>query len=544
MVITPNSKVKLIKNPLKLDSNNEITFTNATAQYNYFTSLPKLEFNDLTYVRKDDVLRVPTDETGVGTTYEKLLGYNFCMYQNTAFGNKWFYAFIDDIKWINPSLTEMHLKTAYFQTWQFDLVYANSFIEREHVNDDTIGKHTIPEGLETGEYIVQNFSLATDVGFNYLDTTHYVVALSDWPFGTTIPIGQTYNGVFSGFRYLVFNSDNDLRLFINDIQDESSGDPIGNIFLVPSLITELATADFEVLVEGKTWKACWLPTSATSVYMGYYLLSDKHTLDQDYNPVNNKCLCYPYRYILVNNNTGSSAEYKYEWFYNSSHFVQSGYNRCKFNVYGVISPGCSIKLFPEDYNKNQTTQNNIWMYGLDGGKLPTCSWWNDGYTNWLTQNAVNMPLTGLGNVTNTLGSLMSGNISGAASGITGIFGQVGEIYSHSLEPATGKGGVNQGDLMFSSKLAFNFYRMSIRKEYAKYIDDFFSQFGYKVNRLGTPHIHVRTYYDYCKTIDVNIEGNIPEMDLEEIRKMFNNGIRFWHDTTKYLDFSVNNAIIT
>ena len=29
-----------------------------------------------------------------------------------------------------------------------------SFIEREHVSDDTIGIHTVPEGLETGPYTV------------------------------------------------------------------------------------------------------------------------------------------------------------------------------------------------------------------------------------------------------------------------------------------------------------------------------------------------------------------------------------------------------
>ena len=542
MVITPNSKVKLIKNPLKLDSNNEITFSNATAQYNYFTSLPKLEFNDLTYVRKDDVLRIPTDETGVGTTYEKLLGYNFCMYQNTAFGNKWFYAFIDDIKWINPSLTELHLKTAYFQTWQFDLVYADSFIEREHVNDDTIGKHTIPEGLETGDYIIQNLSIAADTGFNYLDTTYYIVALSEWPFDSAQPYYYIYNGLFSGFRYLAFNSGSDLRKFIDDIQDETTGDPIYSIFVVPSLMTDLVTADFEVMVTGASWKAAWIEDSSTEIYMGGFKIGDSHIIDQDYTPINNKLLCYPYRYILVNNNSGSSMDYRYEWFYNKP--LENNYRICRFGCYGVMSPGCSIKLYPIDYNKNQNTQNNIWMYGLDGGKLPTCSWWNDGYTNWLTQNGVNMPLQTLGNVTSAASSLIGGNISGAVSGLSGIFGQVGEIYAHSKEPATGKGGVNQGDLNYSSKLAYFFYRMSIRKEYAKYIDDFFSQFGYKVNRLGTPHIHVRTYYDYCKTIDVNIEGNVPETDLEEIRKMFNNGIRFWHDTTKYLDFSVSNTIIT
>ena len=84
MVITPDSKVKLIKNPLKLDSNNEITFSSATAQYNYFNSLPKLEFDNLTYIRKDNILKIETDDN---LTFEDLLGYNFCMYQNTHFDN-------------------------------------------------------------------------------------------------------------------------------------------------------------------------------------------------------------------------------------------------------------------------------------------------------------------------------------------------------------------------------------------------------------------------------------------------------------------------
>ena len=96
---------------------------------------------------------------------------------------------------------------------------------------------------------------------------------------------------------------------------------------------------------------------------------------------------------------------------------------------------------------------------------------------------------------------------------------------------------------FAFRNAYYVYKMSIREEYAKAIDGFFSMFGYKVNRLGTPHLHVRTYYDYIKTIDVNIEGDVPETDLEEIRKTFNNGIRFWHNTSYYLDFSVNNSII-
>lgn len=546
MVIVPNSKVKLIKNPLKLDSNNEIMFDSATAQYNYFTSLPKLEFDNLTYVRKDDVLRIPTDETGVGTTFEKLLQYNFCMYQNTAFGNKWFYAFIDDIKWINPSLTELHLRTAYYQSWQFDLVFKDSFIEREHVNDDTIGVHTIPEDVETGDYIQQNISglSAIDNFPNYLTTYYFVVALSDWPYQTATPPNNYYNGLFSGFRYLCFNNKNHLYNFIVDIQDESTGDPISSIFVVPKFITGLESSEFGVLVTGKSWQAAWVPESAHAISMVDNIrLADVHIIGNNYTPKNNKLLCYPYRCIVVNNNAGSSSEYRYEWFFNKS--TLSNYQCCEFRIKGVISPGCGIKIYPLDYNETATKTSNPlnYNYSIDGGKLPTCSWWNDGYTNWLTQNAVNMPLQALGSVFD-IAKGVTGNLGSGTSGLSGIAGQVGQIYSHSLEPNTGKGGVNQGDLNCADNIGYNAYRMSIRDEYAKCIDDFFTQFGYKVNRLGQPHLHVRTYFDFIKTIDVNIEGDIPEHDLEEIRKMFNNGIRFWHNTTYYLNFSVNNTIIS
>ena len=48
-VITPQSDVYLLKVPLEIDNNNQLTFANATAQFNYFNSLPKIGFNDFTY---------------------------------------------------------------------------------------------------------------------------------------------------------------------------------------------------------------------------------------------------------------------------------------------------------------------------------------------------------------------------------------------------------------------------------------------------------------------------------------------------------------
>ena len=62
MIVVPDSDIILIKSPLKLDNYNQITFSNATAQYNYFISLPHLEYDDCTYVRKDGVIRYSTNK--------------------------------------------------------------------------------------------------------------------------------------------------------------------------------------------------------------------------------------------------------------------------------------------------------------------------------------------------------------------------------------------------------------------------------------------------------------------------------------------------
>ena len=83
--------------------------------------------------------------TGDNLRFEDLLGYNYCMYKNDSYKDKWFYAFITDIKYVNDGMSEVTIETDTFQTWQFDIVYMNSFIEREHVGDDTIGLHTLPE---------------------------------------------------------------------------------------------------------------------------------------------------------------------------------------------------------------------------------------------------------------------------------------------------------------------------------------------------------------------------------------------------------------
>ena len=59
-----------------------------------------------------------------------------------------------------------------------------------------------------------------------------------------------------------------------------------------------------------------------------------------------------------------------------------------------------------------------------GGKSPQCSWVTDYYTNWLTQNAINIGLeAGLG-VAGAGASLATGNVVGAGMSLVSTIGNI------------------------------------------------------------------------------------------------------------------------
>lgn len=127
MAVTPNTILHLLKCPLTLNNKHQLTFNNSTSQYNYFISLPKLTIDDISYQRKDNIIRYPGH-------IDTLYNYNYCMYQNENYGDKWFYAFITGMRYVNDGMTEIAITTDVWQSWQFDLTFKQSFVEREMIN--------------------------------------------------------------------------------------------------------------------------------------------------------------------------------------------------------------------------------------------------------------------------------------------------------------------------------------------------------------------------------------------------------------------------
>lgn len=541
MAITPQTNLKLLKCNLNLDEKNQLNFASKTAQYNYFNGLTKLEKTGFTYQRKDNVIRYPAH-------IDSIIEYNYCMYQNSNYTNKWFYAYITRMEYVNDNMTNIYIKTDPYQTWQFDITFDRSFVEREHVNDDTIGLHTVPEGLETGEFItcadpinIYNYGTGgSEAGTN----SYVVVCATDFPNTAPSTFNKVINGVFNGCVYLVAtgSTSSEVSSKLTEILEAYSSngriDYIQSVFMIPkTLVYFNNTTQLGVYSAGGLTCAYIIASDKSYEFITPVTISINTTIN-GYTPKNNKLFTREYNNIILTNNCGSDVVMAYEDFTS---------NTPKFTCLGSITPGCSIKCVPLNYRLlADSSSYKSYNYGINGAKFPICSWTGDTYTNWLTQNGVNIALAMAGGALTIAGGVATGGVGllASAGGVLAIEQQVAQSYQHSIVPEQTSGNVNSGDVTWSSgKSMFTVYKTCIRQEYAKIIDGFFSAYGYKVNTFKVPNLTSRTNWNYVKCIDVNIEGYIPQEDLQELKGMFNDGITIWHNPSTFLDYSQTNAII-
>ena len=538
-VITPQSDVYLLQVPLEINDINQLTFTDATAQYNYFHSLPHLSVHDFTYQRKDNTIRY-------GANYDSLISYNYVMYRNDAYSNKWFYAFIDGMEYLNDNVTAISIKTDVWQTWQFDLTYKRTFVEREHVSNDTIGKNTVPEDLELGEYVRSNNVGTPTIGAS--GTMWYAVGVSKIVGTLSSTPASTINGLPNGLFYIFTDSSTTLHHIAEMYDDAGQSDNIYTMFVFPkSLLMKDNNGTISWQYSSATWQYSggtymtldvYVPTSNSDVgtLVSSANVSIPTTLDMSYVPKNNKLFTYPYCFFNISNNAGQTVTYHYEDFNGTPNF----------KLEGVLSIGCSTKLYPTNYKNMNLSDDQPFDYGLTGAKYPAISWNSDSYTNWCTQNAVNIGVSAVTGLLSAGVQASYGNYIGASTSLLANIGStVNEVYKATFIPNQVKGNTNVGDYNYSKHHnGFTVFKLSIKTEYAQIIDDFFSMFGYKVNRVKVPNITGRRNWNYVKTIGCYIEADIPQEDLAEIKNMFDKGITLWHHASTFADYSQANDIIS
>lgn len=521
------SGIKMDKNYENVLSYNEEAMVNLCRTHAIYTG------------NKYKIVGVRENIVNVSASYEECIYANYIAYKNRKYGNKWFFGWVTDVKLLNPNTTEITFKIDVFSTWYSRFNLNQVFIEREHVSDDTIGLHTIPEGLEIGDVVVSN----KEEVLNNVSNFKICVALTDIPSQITIPsagqnINKLYNGIYSGVYYVACESSNDATQLIKMYDELSMADAIYSIFMIPNLFCELETHTWTYDTFSADLRYIAYDTESSWIATG--IIDRPDTIDT-YTPINKKLFVWPYCYCNVTNNSGLTVPFKYE---DSTSFNDVTNKTClTFFLEGAITPGLSIKAIPQDYKG--LSEN--YMYGIDLGKFPVCSWNSDVYVNWLTQNGTNATLNVLGSTIGAIGGLATGNPVAGAGGILGIFHSMHQFTEAKMTPDQARGNVNSGDINFaySSSGGLSLYNMTIKKEMAKSIDSYFSRFGYKVNEVKTPNLNSRSKFNFIKVggMDELVSGNIPATALEEINGIFRKGVTIFHNYNDIGNFTISNPII-
>lgn len=546
MAVSPNTVLYLLKSPIELDNLNQLTFANKQAQENYFLSLPRIEVDKITYQRKDSIIRFPAH-------IDSIIEYNYVMYQNSNYTNKWFYAFIENMEYVSDGCTLITIKTDVYQTWMFDIDIKRSFVIREHTNNDTFGANTVPENIETGDFIqngdMTEFTYLTEsFEHSYFPYEYYVCIGSNRNLNDGVNfapiVGDVGSGVFSGVKYFLFLDETDAYDCLMELNRLGYISAVECMFLVPK--------DFEpdsshfVVPQNQNYHIGYPDLELVATMDNREINIDMKTSVDGYTPINKKLLTSQFNYLYVTNYTGADTTYKYEYFKGHLNEV----NSCKFGLRAALLPGCAIELIPREYQQSYNEYQAA-AYSLPAPKLPLCNWNNDQYTNWLAQSGVNRIVqTGVSAASIVAGTALiatgAGAMAGAgmiAGGIGGIVNQMAQVSEHSYSPNNTCGSLNNSDINFLHSRVFGFYPMSIKAEMARKIDRYFSAVGYRTNEMKIPNVTGRLNWNYVQTEAVCITGALPQEDLQEIKDMFNNGVTFWHNPATFLDYSQSNGII-
>jgi hypothetical protein len=526
--IIPNSTIRILKDiPLDNSYRNTIKFADSTAQLAYFVSKAKYTCSDYTYVREENKLRV-------GYKADSLFDCNYIMYQNTAYGSKWFFAFINKVEYVNNECSNIIFEIDVMQTWRVNSDYTimPSFVEREHVVDDTIGAHRVDEKIEYGEYIIAERVGTVDysVPTTRMSDMAYLVGVADLsPLTgeTDTTIGGIYGHLYSGISYWIYKESEweQLKTFLQNFI--AKPDAIIFISALPAFLV--------ANMSGRMVDRFDIPE-----YMTVGIDCPYGSID-GYIPKNNKLFTYPYNALYVTNNQGGSATFRYEEFKKE---IIDTLPDITFQIHGHISPNPTIQCSPVNYktgNENALGVNTEYSLAITG--YPLCSWNTDTYKAWVAQNGAGVALQLVGGVIATAGGAVAGNPFVIGGGILSVLSATQQAYKASLQPDQARGNATAGSLNIASmRQQFYFQKMQIRNEFARKIDAFFDVYGYRINEIKIPNIDARPVWNYVKTIDINLVGSVPADDMKKIQEIYDKGITFWKKGDEVGHYDLSNAL--
>lgn len=495
--------------PFDREYHHTILYASASAQFTAITAKAKYQKEALTPISLQTAIRLPY-------VADDLYDCNYLVFCNTNFSTKVFYAFIDNVTYVNPGMCQVAFTLDIMQTFLFDMVIGQCMVEREHVNDDTIGKHIIDEGLHLTQYTNSDEKRAnvnSEAGIRILYTNldgHYQEAVYD----------RIYQGMWE--QFFPIEQASSVTTIIN--AHSNSPDDIVSIQMIP----------YKFYNENGNSK---------SIQFTYEI--EMEELD-GYVPKNNKLFTYPYNFLYVDNSQGQGQKFQFE----------NWEGVPKFNLECSVRSGTALTVLciPAGKYEGWTLGENL-SQTLTLSGYPMCAWVSDTYKAFAAQensryysqltnqtlNAVtSMALSG---ATGNTMDVAKSAVRGASNIIQDYNTYLTTMQNAQLLPDKTHGNQGTSTLWSNNAMDFYFTRRCVKYDIAKTIDDYFTRYGYRVDKVKVPNLTGRTSYNYVKTKGAVITGNLPWDVQSQISSIFDRGITFWHGD--YIgDFNRNNTIVT
>lgn len=568
--ISPNTEVRIYSGvPLDRDYNHTVKQTSLSTQLTVFAPYLKYTLTNLTYQRSGK------NTIRVSKLADTLYDCNYMTFQNTAFDNKWFYAFIDRVEYINNNTSEITYTIDVMQTWYFDYDLGECYVEREHSETDTVGDNLVPENLDTGELLI-NQKIDYFYPRGTASTTYYLVVLyvPNNQKGYISSEEKIANGVY---KYGITQCNNGT---IEGVTVYDTGKVINGIYMgckwwgVPlDVSTTVNIADTRMRIDGLVQTILGAEVGGTIVNMvqvptNIYLewsVNEQHTAITDvmlingargfksadntvFYPKNYKMYTNPFRNIVVSNNAGQTVTYKWEY----SKRTSGGIKDILFGVMGVPAPSPEIMLYPREYRGVEYDYES----GITLTDFPQPPWSEDSFAKWWTQNGDAYITSMLTSAVTTIAGVATASTNPASAvaaigGAVGIANNIGRFVTSKNTPDQISGQSNVSSLRtVQGRIGFTIYDMGVEYSVAKVIDGYFTMFGYAVKQLKVPNIKktdakLRPHWNYVKTLSCVIHSaagkGLPAEDEEAIAKIYDKGITFWSTIGNIGDYSLDNS---
>ena len=500
MYIEPNSSIRLFKNlPLYRDNYNTIYFDTQNAQLSYFISKASNTLSGNSFVRTN------TNRIKVALPYKSVYDVNYLSFNNYNFENKWFYCFVTEVNYINNETSELVFQIDPMQTWLFDIKLLESFVVREHSTTDNIGDNITAESVELGEYLVQALvddKVNRDTGYFVVQSTFDIV--ND---ALVTAQGDYYLGYPCALKNFTFDTITELNNWIGDITELGASGGIVSVGMCPDSV----------------------PVESTEPYVEYIREVSAPSNLNGYTPKNKKLLTYPFCFLEIDNGEGATSEMHFEYFdkRKPDFILRATYNGSLLEI-----------LTPEHYKG----VGENYQYSLPKTYASQVGYITDTYKAWLAVNAVPQQVGLVTNTVSAIGQVATGNIVGGISSFTNsLISTSMDLYKAEKQPPTVSLGGNPSAMYVAQRNTYKFYTKTIRADFAKRIDEYFSMYGYSTNRVKVPYISSRPHWNFVQTRSCNIRGNAPTGQIDAIKKLFDRGITFWKNGDDIGNYELDNS---